>query len=643
MFDLFRSRAKAVRYLLGAILLLVALSMVVTLIPGFGTDVRTDQQVVAEVGDEPLSIAEVNQVLQVQIRNRAFPSEMAGIYAPRVINQMVTENVLAYEAERRGFRVTPDDVAQTIENIFPQLYQNGQFVGREAYAAILAQQNMTIPQFEANLRKQLLINKLRGLVLDGVVVTAPQVELAFAIRNEKVKIEYVAITPEKYRAEVNLSPEEIRASFEQNRSSFRVPEKRSVDIVVIDEAQIAPTVTVPEAELRRAYNLQKDSFRTPERVKVRHILLTTTGKPQDEIPKITARAGDLLKQVRQGGNFAELARKNSDDPGSGSKGGELGWIVRGQTVPAFEQTAFTLKPGQISDVITTQYGLHIVQVLEKQDAHVQSFEEVRSQIEGDRKKQMLYERMQNLADQARAALQKDPVAAARVAAELGLQIVKADKLGASDPVPGIGVSRELADAVSSLRKGDVSSVTQVQPTKLAVAAVTELLPARPAELSDVESQIRARLTNEKLKQIVVTRSREVLEKAKSLGGDLKKTAQAMGLDFKTPPEFARAGAAEGLGSASFLFEAFGREVGAVIGPISTGDSQFVCKVVAKIPADMSKFAAERDSIRQQLKSDLAQERVALFEDGLLKHLVSQKKVKIHQDVINRIAAGYSNR
>jgi len=319
MFDLFRSRAKAVRYLLGAILMLVAISMVVTLIPGFGTDIGSQDQVVAEIGGEPLTVLEVSQTVQMQIRNRAFPSEMASIYVPQIINQMISERVVAYEAERQGFEVTKSDVAQAIETIFPQLFQDGRFAGQDVYAAYLAQQNVTVPQFEASLRRQLLTNKLQILVREGVVVTPAEVEREYRLRNEKVKIEYAKVSPEKYRSEVDVTPEDVQAEFEKNRSTFNIPEKRSFQVVVIDEAQVEQSLTIPDSELRRAYETEKDRFRTPERVKVRHVLLKTTDVPKDEIPKITAKAEDLLKKLRQGADFAELARQNSEDPGSAER------------------------------------------------------------------------------------------------------------------------------------------------------------------------------------------------------------------------------------------------------------------------------------------------------------------------------------
>ncbi len=639
MFDLFRSRAKAVRYLLGALLMLVAISLVITLIPGWGTDLRSADITVAEIGEEVLTVLDVQRAIQMQLRGRSIPPDMVPIFVPQFVDQMITERAVAYQAQRMGFTVSERELATTIESIFPQVFEGGKFAGRDVYANLLAQQNLSITEFETNLRKQLLLTKLQSLVAEGVVVSPAEVEREFRRRNDKVVIEHAAVTPEKYRAEVRVSGEEIRQYFEKNRTTFRIPEKRSFDLLVIDEATVARSVTVPEEDLRRAYEANREMYRTPERVHVRHILLTTTDKPKEEVPKIKARAEALLKQIRSGADFAELARKHSQDPGSAAKGGDLGWVVRGQTVKAFEDTAFTLQPNQVSNVVVTEYGFHILQVLEKQEARLTPFAEVRDQLAEERKRQLVYDRMQVLSDQARAALQKDPRGAERIARELGIDFVRVPPAAAGDPIPQIGRSRELEEALLPLRAGEVTSVIQAAGNKLLVAAVTEVIPPRQAELAEVEEQIRQRLAEEKLRQLIEQKARELLEKAKA-SGDLQTAARQMGLEWKKTQPFARTGAADGLGSAAYLERAFTGRPGEIFGPVAVEDKRFVCKILEQLPADLGQLAAQRDAIVESLKSEKARERNELFEQSVRDRLISEGKVKIHQDVINRLVANY---
>lgn len=308
---------------------------------------------------------------------------------------------------------------------------------------------------------------------------------------------------------------------------------------------------------------------------------------------------------------------------------------------AFEDTAFSMKPNEISGVVKTEYGFHILQVIEKQTAHLQPFEEVRTQLAEEQKKQMVFDRMQTTADQARAALMKDPGTAEKAAAALGLEFIRADKIGAGEPLPQIGSSPELQDALSSLRKGEVTPVVQIGPTRLAVAVITDIQPSRQAEFAEVEGQIRQRLEGDKLRQLVVQRAKDLIEKTRSLNGDLAKAAQSMGLAAKTPPEFARDGAVEGLGSAGYVIEAFRAPAGTVLGPAAYNDQQVVYKLVSRNAADESELAATRDSLVEQLRSVKGRSRLELFEDNLKQRLVQEGKVKIHQDVINRMVASFT--
>lgn len=640
MFDLFRSRAKAVRYLLGGLLMLVAISMVVTLIPGFGTNGSSRDQIVAEIGKEVISLREVQLEVQRAQRNKAFQPEMAQVYVPQIVDRMITDRAFAYEAGRQGFQVTEADLALAIRASIPQLYQDGNFVGKEVYAGFLAQQNLSIPEFEAAIRRQLLAMKLQGLAVEGVIVTSAEIEQEFRRRNDKVKLEYIALTAAKYRSQVSVSPEEIRAYFEKNRSAYQSPEKRGFAMLVIDEAKVGQKMTVPEGELRRMYEARKEEFRIPERVKVRHILLKTTGKPAEEIPKLQARAEELLKQIKAGADLGELARKNSEDTGSASKGGDLGWIVRGQTVKAFEETAFSQKPKQISNVVKTEYGFHILQVLEKEDARLKPFEEVKDQLAQERKRQAVFETMQRLADQAHDELAKTPLEAEQIGRRLDIQYVKVGKIGYSDPIPEIGASKEVMEAVGSLQKGQVTPVIQAQGNKLVVAVLTDIFPAAPSELAEVEKEIKDQLLSEKAAQLLQQRAREAFDKAKSLNGDLKKVAQAMGLEVKTTQDFGADGAADGIGPASTVSDAFTQPVGAVLGPVTAGEQQIVYKVASKTPPDLSKLAEQRNDLVSALKSRKANSRMELFEDSLRAALIRQGKVKIHQDVINRLVGSY---
>jgi peptidyl-prolyl cis-trans isomerase D len=641
MFDLFRSRAKAVRYLLGALLMLVAISMVVTLIPGFVGASYAPENVIAEIGGEVLTAREVQTVIQQQLRNNAFPREMASVYVPMIINQMIAERAVAYQAERMGFRVTEADVALSVESMMPQLYQDGKFIGRDAYAQFLSQQmNMTIPEFENNVRKQILLTRLANFVLEGVVVSDREVEEEFRRRHERIKVDYVSISPVDFRAKASVSKEELLAYFEQNKSGFQIGEKRNVELIVVEEGAVAQTIQLPDEELRRIYQSSQDRFRTPERVKVRHILLMTTEKNEEEKAKAKAKAEDLLKQLQGGADFAALAKAHSEDTGTKENGGDLGWIVRGQTVENFERTAFALKPNELSEVISTEYGFHILQVLEKDTARLRPFDEVKAELAEEQKKQTLYDRMQTLSDEARAELIKNPTLGGQIAKRLGLRFARVEKMTMGDPIPGIGTNPELDEAIASLAKGGVTPVTQVGSNRLVVGVVTEVFPARAAEFAEVEDQIRETLISQKAQEMALEKTKQLPELMKAAGNDLQKLARALGTTVKSSPEFGREGSVEGLGSTVYLEEAFRAPVGEVVGPISAMGQTMAVRVTHRVDADMSKLAGERTEIVTALKRVKAQERKELFEDGIVAKLIEEKKVKIYDRNIQRLSSLY---
>ena len=212
--------------MLGGVLLVVAASMLTYLIPTYNMGGSAGGDVVAEIGKEALSTQDVRRTLQQQLKNRQIPPEMVPSVVPQIIDGIITEWALAYEARRLGFTATPEEVANTIRTSIPSLFPGGQFVGKEAYAAMLAQQNLTIPEFEEELARSMLGMRLRDIALEGIVITPAEVEQEYRHRNEKTKIEYVKLSPDQFRSQIQVAPEELRAYFKANA----VPERATQSI-----------------------------------------------------------------------------------------------------------------------------------------------------------------------------------------------------------------------------------------------------------------------------------------------------------------------------------------------------------------------------------------------------------------------------
>lgn len=641
MFDLFRSREKNVRWLLGALLGLVALSMVITLVPNYsGMGGRVDQTVVAEIGDEVITTAEVRQALARASRGGSIPRGLEQVYAPMVVQQMIAERAVAFEASRLGMEVSEEELASAIQTYIPQLFQGGKFAGKEIYSAYLSQMNTTIPEFERDLKKQILLQRIESLALEGAIVTPTQVEADFRKRNEKIKVAYLQLSPDKYKSQVTATPEEIAANFAQNRATYTMPEKRDYLLYLIDQEKLAASLSINESDLRRAYAEQRERFRIPERVHVRHILLKTADKPQNEVQAIRKRIDDLLKQAKGGADFAALAQKNSDDTASAVKGGDIDWITRGQTVPEFEKAAFAQKVGELSGVITTVYGFHILKVEQKELPHMRSFDEVKGELQREVQQTRASEKVQALADQIRAALGRSASEAAKLAEANDIKGVMASKVGPQDEIPGIGRNAQFNEAVSGLKKGGITPAVAISATQLAVAQVVDVYPARPAELAEVQERAKSAVIDVKLKKLLADKSSEAAEKIKA-GEDLAAVAKKLGAEVKTTStEFSRDGAAEGIGAALQIEGAFTKKVGEMAGPFMLSGGTYFVKVLARTEADMTQLAAQREQIVNGIKSRSGRERRDLFTEGLVDTLVKQKKIKIHDDNIKRMVAGY---
>jgi peptidyl-prolyl cis-trans isomerase D len=643
MFDLFRSRERTVRYLLGALLLLVAASMVITLVPGYGTGWAggADPTILAEVGDHRITAQEVRRVIQRELKGN-MPEGMASVYIPSVVQQLVGLRASALYAEQLGFRVTDEELVRAVRQVMPQLWPGGTFAGREAYTQFVAQQNMSVPEFESSLRSQILLMRLDTLALESTIVTPQEVEEEFRRRNEAVKFQTLVISPAAVRQLVKVTDEDLAAHFEKTKSSYRVPEKRSFLIFALDEAQVGATVQVPEDALRQAYAQQQERFRTPERARVRHILIKTIDRPASEIPGLQKKAEALLAKLKAGADFAELAKQNSEDPGSAQKGGDLDWITRGQTVPEFEQAAFTLKVKELSGLIKTQYGFHIIQVLDRQPARLRPFEEVRAELAAEVSRAQVYDKMQQVADQIRLALVRSREEAEKIARANGVAVVRSENVGPGDPVQEIGVNEQFNNAVQGLPLNGVTPVVQVSPSKLVIAQVIAITPARQAELKEVLNQVRGAVAAAKAGELAQKLSAEVEARFKAGVTDPAQLAKEFGLEAKTSDFVTRTMSIEGLGPAQWIEPAFNAEPGQIVGPLKTGGVTVVVKVVEKRPVDMTQLAAQRESILNELKGERARARSELLRAGIVEELTRKKKIKIYEDNIKRLVSAYSS-
>ena len=636
MFQLFRSRTQTVRIFLTVLLGLIALTMVITLIPGtYGdsTSVSGSNLVLAEVGGDEVTVTEANAHFNDYITQQRIPAQAYSFILPKIVDDLVIQKAIMQEAQRFGVGVTEAEMVNHLRTQLPFLFPEGGFVGKEQYAGYVQERfQKSVPEFESLVRTDLIRIKLVQLVTDGISVSPQEVEQEYQRRNEKARMDYVAVAASALLPSVSSTPAEIEQFFQKNRAAYTRPETRSFRYLVIDDAAVAARVQVSSQEIERYYNQNRERFRVQDRVRVTHILLRTTDKSAEEVKKIETKAQDLLRQVRGGKDFAALAKASSDDTTSAAKGGEVGWITRGQTVPEFEQKAFSMPPGEVSDLVKTQYGLHILKVLEKESARQMPLEEVAPSIRQELGQDRSNSERSRLADMARAAAARHGQDLEAAAKELGLTAQIAANVQRGALVPGLGNEQGLTDAIFSAAKGGVVGPI-VATGRSVIAVVTDISPSRQAELAEVAGQVKNDANLAKARQLAEARAKEVFAKAKA--GDLRAAAREFQLEVKSAEPFAHSATITGLGLATSFAAAFTAPAASVQGPVAAGDNYVVYRVGERIGPDAPLSNEERKIIHDTLLGNRQNEAFEVYREELKARLQKQGKLKVFQDRVDR--------
>ena len=372
----------------------------------------------------------------------------------------------------------------------------------------------------------------------------------------------------------------------------------------------------------------------PEQAKVSHILIKTPlpgpdGKVDEKgVAEAQKRAEDILKQIKAGAKFEDLAKKYSEDPGSAKEGGSLGWIGKGRTVPEFEKAAFSLPKGQISDLVKSSYGFHIIRVDDRQDAHMKTLDEVKDQIEPILKQQKAQQIAQKTADDLLQQAQKQGLDAA--AAAKGVPVVTSDFFGRKDLVPGLGPSPQFMDAVFTTAE---KSPAQMAATSQGFA-VFDLLAVKPQStptFDEIRTRVEEEFKNERSSILLSQKTQELSDRAKS-DHDLKKAAKELGAELKTSEFVAPDGQVPDIGSMTGQAAvAFNMKPGDISGPINSGANGVVISMDEVQAPSEADFAAKRDQIRDSLLQNKEQELFQLFVTNLRDQMEKSGKIKINQE------------
>lgn len=616
MIRLLQQDNKTIKILFALIIGAAVISMVAYLIPGIGdTAGANDGTVFATVHDPgvlgrifgestPIKTTEVNQLAARQLQQQRLPDTLLPYMVPRAAQILVQRTILKHQADKMGLQVSDADLVRELKTgPFAQyLFPNGNYVGDDQYINFVQSAFQTSrSDFESEVKQDMELNRLQGLITGGVNVSDAAVREAYRVQGVKVKFDYAIISTDDIRKTINPSDADLQAFFKQNASRYTtaVPEQRKIQYAAFTAANLPggkPAVT--DADIQAYYNAHQDQYQVKEQVKTRHILITVpAGADAKTDAAAKAKAEGILQQIKAGGNFAELAGKNSDDPGSKDKGGELPMYPTAGLDPAYSKAAMALNPGQTSGLVRSQFGYHIIQTEEKQAAHLRPIAEVKAEIVPVLEQQKAGAAENNFANELTAAAKQQGLE--KAAASKGLKVVTTDFIGKDAVIAGLADGTAVLTQAFTMAKG-AAPASASTGDGFAVFQVADIQAAHAPDFATYKSHILDDYRDQQVPQLLTDQIIKLDGRAKVLN-DLKKAAAEMKIPVKSSDFVDHSGQVPDVGSlAGPASVVFTLPKGSISSPVNLGRSAAVFSIVDTQEPSADEIAKNFNAMRDQL-------------------------------------------
>jgi len=433
-----------------------------------------------------------------------------------VLDSMINQRVLAQQAYGARVVVSDDQLRQFISSV-PAFQDNGKFSNRR-YESIVRSQGMSEAGFEMRLRQDLALQQLASPVGEGAFVSKSAADRWLALQREAREVADYVVKPEQFVAQVKLPPNAAQKYYDDNRKLFEVPEQVRAEYLVLNPEALMGSVKVTDEEIKRWYEGHADQYKQPEERRASHILIQVPKEATPEQRKAArAKIDDLLKQVRQNPNdFAKLAKEHSQDPGSAAKGGDLGFFSRGMMVKPFEDAAFALKEGQVSDVVTSDFGFHIIKLTGVKPEKGRSLDEAKEEIRTELQRQGAVRKFAEVADGFSNTVYEQSDSLKPAAEKFNLTIRTSGWLTKGAPLAAGELNNErLVDALfgdDALKNKRNTEAIETAPNTLVAARVVEYKPAQTQPLDAVRAEIEKKLTLEEAAKLAQKDGEEKLSR-----------------------------------------------------------------------------------------------------------------------------------
>ena len=615
MFDAVRNNQRIVQIFLGLITLPFAFWGVDSYVrnSGAGNDV-------ASIGDSRVTVQQFDQALrerQDQMRQAmgaSFKPEMINSPEARlsVLNSLIDQQLLMLESSKNRLVVTDGALRDVIGSI-PSLQEDGKF-SMEKYERALRAQGMSQPQFEAKLRQDLTLRQLMGTISDSAFVSQAQATTILNLQLEERQYSEFRIAPEQYADKVKVDADAVKKFYDQNQTQFEIPEQVKVEYVILSLDSMLSQISVSDAEIKARFEGHKDKYQQPEERRASHILIVA--KTEGEKAAAKAKAEEVLKEVRKTpAKFADLAKQYSQDPGSAKSGGDLGYFGRGMMVKAFEEAVFKQKEGEISDVLESEFGYHIIKLTGIKTAKVKSLDEVRADIVSELKREAATRKFAESAEAFNNTVYEQSDSLQPAAEKFRLKIQQSGWLkknpdqreaAALGPLANEKILASLFSEDAVKNKRNIEAY-EIAPNTLLSARVVEHVAASTRPLESVKNDIEKLLKAQEAATLAKNTGESRLEELKKGGDDklawssLKSASRMQSRDL--PPAAVRA-----------VFKAEVQKLPAYAGA-SVGGAYVLYKIV-KVNAPEKLDEARRNALQDEYAHILAQEELSAYLNAL---------------------------
>jgi peptidyl-prolyl cis-trans isomerase D len=495
MFDAVRNNKKIVQIFLA----LITLPFVFFGVESYMRNAGTGDDV-AKVGDVKITQQQFQQALrdqQERLRAQLGQVDPKLFDTPEarqaVLDDLISQRLLMLEATKKRMFASDDAVRRTIGAI-DAFKADGKF-SSERYEAALRAQGMTPAGFEAQLRQDLTLQQLAGVVGQSGFLARTVGDRLLALQAEKREVMEYRITLDSYLDKVKLADDAARKFYDENSKQFEIPEQAKAEYLVLSMESIGAQLTISDAEIKAWYDEHKDRYQQAEERRASHILISSEKQGKD---KAKAKAAELLKEIQKNpANFAELAQKNSDDPGSASKGGDLGFFGRGMMVKPFEETTFKLKEGEISGIVESDFGFHIIKLTGIHAGKEKPLAEVKPEIEAELKKTAAARKFAEAAEAFSNLVYEQSDSLKPAAEKFKLAIKPSEWLGRqANPANGPLANEKLLSALfsdDSIKNKRNTEAVEIAPNTLVAARIAEYRPAALQPFEGVKANIETLL------------------------------------------------------------------------------------------------------------------------------------------------------